>query len=85
MSRLLFTLWDGGGNSPPVLSVAGALVERGHDVRVLADPSLRDAVLGSGARHLPWTTAPHRATPDPETVFVRDFEARTPLGAMARI
>ncbi|HET6831892.1 MAG TPA: glycosyltransferase [Solirubrobacterales bacterium] len=85
MIRLLFTLWDGGGNSPPVLSLAGALVERGHDIRVLADPSLREAVLGSGARHVPWTTAPHRATPDPETEFVRDFEARTPLGAMARI
>jgi MGT family glycosyltransferase len=85
MSRLLLTLWDGGGNSPPVLSVAGALVDRGHDVRVLADSSLREAVLGSGARHVAWTVAPHRATPDPETEFVRDFEARTPLGASARI
>jgi UDP:flavonoid glycosyltransferase YjiC (YdhE family) len=85
MSRLLFTLWDGGGNSPPVLSVAGALVERGHDVRVLADPSLRGAVAGSGARHVPWTTAPQRASSDPSTEFIRDFEARTPLGASARI
>ena len=25
MSRLLFTLWDGGGNVPPVVSLAGAL------------------------------------------------------------
>jgi len=85
MSRLLFTLWDGGGNSPPVLSVAGALVERGHDVRVLADPSLCEAVAGSGARHVPWTTAPQRVSADPSTEFVRDFEARTPLGASARI
>jgi hypothetical protein len=85
MSRLLFTLWDGGGNSPPVLSVAAALVDRGHDVRVLADPSLREAIAGSGARHVPWTTAPQRASADPSTEFVRDFEARTPLGASARI
>lgn len=85
MSRILFTLWDGGGNSPPVLSVAGALVDRGHDVRVLADPSLRDAVVRSGAQHLPWTTAPQRDSGDPSTEFVRDFEARTPLGATARL
>jgi len=85
VSRLLFTLWDGGGNSPPVLSLAGALVDRGHDVRVLADRSLGAAVAGSGARHLPWTTAPQRASSDPSTEFVRDFEPRTPLGASARL
>ena len=85
MSRILFTLWDGGGNSPPVLSVAGALAGRGHDVRVLADASLRDAVERSGARHVPWTTAPQRASADPSTEFVRDSEARTPLGATARL
>jgi MGT family glycosyltransferase len=85
VSRILFTLWDGGGNSPPVLSVAGALVGRGHDVRVLADRSLREAVGRSGARHLPWSSAPQRETSDPETEFIRDFEARTPLGATARL
>jgi UDP:flavonoid glycosyltransferase YjiC (YdhE family) len=85
VSRILFTLWDGGGNSPPVLSVAGALLERGHDVRVLADRSLRDAVERSGARHVAWTTAPQRDSADPATEFVRDSEARTPLGATARL
>lgn len=85
MSRLLFTLWDGGGNVPPVLSVAGALAGRGHDVRVLSDPSLRDAVAASGALHVPWRTAPARESPAPETEFVRDFEPRTPFGASARI
>ena len=48
MSRILITLWDGGGNSPPVLSVARALVDRGHDVRVLADQSLGNAVGARG-------------------------------------
>ena len=85
MSRILFTLWDGGGNSPPVLSVAGGLVDQGHDVRVLADPSLRSAVVRSGARHLPWATAPQRESEDPDTEFVRDYEARTPLGGPARL
>jgi len=85
VSRLLFTLWDGGGNSPPVLSVVAALVDRGHDVRVLADRSLGDAVVASGAEHVPWSIAPQRDSADPETEFVRDYEARTPLGAVARL
>jgi len=85
MSRFLFSLWDGGGNSPPVLSVAAALVRRGHDVRVMADPVLRDEVLAAGARHLSWETAPQRSSPDISTEFVRDFEARTPMGATARL
>ncbi|MBK5231967.1 MAG: glycosyltransferase family 1 protein [Thermoleophilia bacterium] len=85
MSRFLFTLWDGGGNSPPVLSVAAALARRGHDVRVMADPTLREDVLATGARHLPWATAPQRSSRDASTEFVRDFEARTPMGATARL
>lgn len=85
MSRLLFTLWDGGGNAPPVLGLAGTLASRGHEVTVLADDSLGAAVTGSGARHLAWTRAPQRATPDPETEFIRDFEPGTPFGASARV
>ena len=85
MSAFLFTLWDGGGNAPPVLSVAAALVARGHDVRVIADPVLRGDVLATGARHTPWTTAPQRRERTLETDFLRDFEARTPMGATARL
>ncbi|MCB0867946.1 MAG: glycosyltransferase family 1 protein [Solirubrobacterales bacterium] len=85
MSRLLFTLWDGGGNVPPVLGLAGDLASRNHEVFVLADESLGEAVSRSGARHVPWTTAPQRASSDPATEFVRDFEPRTPFGATARI
>jgi MGT family glycosyltransferase len=84
MSRLLFTLWDGGGNSPPVLSVVRALVDRGHDVRVLADPVLAEDVLATGARHLTWTTAPQR-TSRTEPEIIRDYEARTPLGETSRL
>ncbi len=85
MSRLLFTLWDGGGNVPPVISLAGALAARGHEVSMLADQSLGETVTASGVRYLPWTTAPQRTGPDPSTEFVRDFEPRTPFGASARV
>jgi len=48
MTDYLFALWDGGGAVPPVLSIASALAQRGHDVRVLADPVLRDEVEAAG-------------------------------------
>ncbi|XVQ89923.1 hypothetical protein ACQP2K_21655 [Microbispora siamensis] len=40
--NFLFATWSGGGAVPPVLSIARALRERGHDVRVLADRSLHE-------------------------------------------
>lgn len=83
--RCLITLWEGGGNVPPVLSVAAALAARGHDVRVLSDPVHTDSVEGIGARHVSWTEAPHRSDRSIDSEFVRDFEARTPLGANARM
>ena len=83
MASYLFTLLDGGGAVPPALSVAGALARNGHDVRVLGDPVLRAEVEAAGARHVDWTTAPRRYDRDKESDLVRDYQARTPLGAMA--
>ncbi len=84
--RFLFTAWDGGGALPPLLSMAHGLLARGHDVRVLGDPVLEDEIVNAGAVFRPWTTAPHRTSrADPSTEVVRDWEARTPLGAFARM
>jgi MGT family glycosyltransferase len=84
MSNYLFALIDGGGAVPPALSVAGALVRNGHEVRVLGDPVLRPEVEAVGARHIDWTAAPRRHERGKEADFVADWQARTPLGAMAR-
>jgi MGT family glycosyltransferase len=81
MTNFLFTLWDGGGASPPVLEVAGALVKRGHDVRVIADPVLADEVADAGARHVHWKRAPHRTVRTPESDLVKDWTFKTPIGA----
>ncbi|MEV0587441.1 glycosyltransferase [Nonomuraea sp. NPDC050310] len=81
----LFATWAGGGAVPPVLSIARALRERGHTVRVLADASLRDEVVAGGLEHVPWTTAPQGDASDPAKDVIKDFEARTPLGAFARL
>ncbi len=81
----LFAAWDGGGAVPPLLSMAGALAARGHEVRVLGDPVLEAEIALTGAEFRPWTTAPHRTTrEDPSTELIRDWEAKTPLGGFAR-
>lgn len=36
--RILIATGDGGGNIPPISALAGILVKRGHEVRVLAGP-----------------------------------------------
>ena len=85
MSTFLFTAWDGGGAVPPTLSLARALVERGHDVRVLGDPVLVPEIAATGAEPVTWTRAPHRTERTAESDLFKDWEARTPFGAFARI
>jgi MGT family glycosyltransferase len=80
--RFLFVLWEGGGNVPIQLGLAQALVERGHDVRVLTEDSLIADVAATGCRFEPFVEAPNRATRDED--LVGDSHARTPLGAFAR-
>jgi len=80
----LLTLWDGGGAVPPPLAIARALLARGHRVRVIADAALADEVTATGAEHRPWVTGPQRTDPSPLASVVREWEARTPLGAFAR-
>jgi MGT family glycosyltransferase len=75
MTKILMTTWDGAGTTPPLMSVASALVARGHEVRVLADPVLRSDVEATGAEHVSWTRAPHRRSTDLDSHFVRDWEA----------
>jgi MGT family glycosyltransferase len=78
VADLLMATWDGAGTTPPLMSVAGALVERGHRLRVLADPILRPDVEAAGAEHVSWSTAPHRIRPGRDGDFVRDWEAADP-------
>jgi UDP:flavonoid glycosyltransferase YjiC (YdhE family) len=84
MSRHLFLLWDGGGNVPPQLGIVSRLVGRGHEVRVLGEPSLERDVTATGASFVSLDRAPHRYDRSPESDFVRDWEARTPIGEFAR-
>lgn len=78
----LFVTWEGGGNVPPVLGTARRLVERGHNVRVLTEPCLREAVAALGARFVPFSRYFDRE--DCTRDIMGDWEARTPIGALRR-
>lgn len=84
MSReFLFVLWAGGGNVPPQLSIARRLVARGHRVRMLAPAVLRDSIQAAGIVFEPYGETPEHDESDPNRSIVRDFEARSKLGAVA--
>ena len=83
--KFLFALWDGGGAVPPELGVARRLIARGHDVRVIADPTLRDQSFAIGAGFTPWNAAPHRTTGAATEDLVKDWELRNPISMLARI
>src|SRR5690606_2512678 len=72
----LFVTWEGGGNVPPVLGVARRLAAGGHDVTVLTEPCLQDAVEAIGARFVPFTR--HFVRQDAAVPLLNDFEARDP-------
>jgi UDP:flavonoid glycosyltransferase YjiC (YdhE family) len=84
MSReFLFVLWAGGGNVPPQLTLAKRLVARGHRVRMLAPAVLRESIEAAGIEFEPYHEIPEHDESVPETSLVRDFEARSKLGAAA--
>jgi MGT family glycosyltransferase len=83
--RYLFAIIDGGGTVPADTSVIRALVERGHDVRVLADRVLAPDIETTGAEHVVWDRAPQRANLDPQSVIMKDWDTKTPFAAFARV
>ena len=82
--RYLFAITDGGGTVPADTSVMRALVERGHDVRVLADSVLAPDIATTGAEHVPWERAPQRPDLDPQSMLIQDWDASTPFEAFGR-
>src|SRR5262245_30119048 len=77
--RYLLVTWDGGGNVPPELAVCRKLIDRGHSVRVLGDPTMESDARAAGCEFSRWTTAPHRTTRDRSGDVVRDYEWKNPL------
>ena len=75
MSNYLIVTWDGAGNLVPTLGIARALVERGHDVRVLGHETVAERCGDVGTRFVPLSQrAGWDAMDDPD-----DFEAEVRL------
>ena len=82
--RILTVCWEGGGNVPPTLTAVRALADRGHDVRLIADDTMRAEAIEAGARFLPWKRAPNRPDRAPESCYVRDWETTDPVAGFQR-
>src|SRR4051794_19977522 len=86
-ARFLLAAIDAGGNAPPALAVAAELIRRGHDVHVLADPTLEPSALAAGCEFTQWTSAPHFDTLADQTAAVQAAEHGNPrqrLRALSR-
>jgi MGT family glycosyltransferase len=61
------------------------LVARGHEVRVLAPRVLEERIVAAGCQFVPYSRAPEHESASPEHDLLRDWTARTPLGAAASV
>jgi MGT family glycosyltransferase len=75
--RFLLATIDGGGTIPPEVGLARRLVERGHSVLVLADPTVEQEALAAGCTFTPWRTAPHFRTIEEQTALMWEVERRS--------
>jgi MGT family glycosyltransferase len=79
--RIFQTLIAFSGNAPPQLAVTRELVDRGHEVRVLAHRATRERVQRTGAEFVEFRrTFPDMDITRRETDTLRDWEPRTPVG-----
>src|SRR5918997_1183617 len=81
--RFLLAIMDGGGTVPPALGVAAELVRRGHEVLVLADPTVEAGAQSAGCKFTSWRTAPHFDTVAEQTKLIAAMESRSPWGQFA--
>ena len=80
--RFLLVTWEGGGVIPPELGLARRLIARGHQVHVLADPTITEEAEAAGCAFTPWTTAPHCTSRAPDGAIIKDWQFRNPLSMM---
>jgi UDP:flavonoid glycosyltransferase YjiC (YdhE family) len=66
-------------------ALAARLIERGHGVRVVGPRCRRESYASLGARFEAYQHAPEHDAGTPETDIIRDWEARTPMGAFGRL
>jgi MGT family glycosyltransferase len=84
--RIFQTLLAFSGNAPPQLALTHRLIQRGHEVRVLAHEAARERVQRTGAEFVAFKHAyPALDMTRPETDPLHDWDVRTRLGAGLRV
>lgn len=84
IQRYLFAMWESGGALPPQLGLCRQLIRRGHEVRVIGDPTIEPSARAEGCAFTPWTRAPSRTSLDPSQDPMKDWEARNPMEMLRR-
>jgi UDP:flavonoid glycosyltransferase YjiC (YdhE family) len=79
MARFLFATWEAGGQVQPLMLVARAMTERGHDVLVMSDACNSADAAAYGLPFRAWSRAPSRPDKSPATDPLRDWEHGSPL------
>ena len=80
--RVLLCMWEGGGTVPPEIGLGARLVERGHTVHVLGDPTIESEAVAAGCTFHSWVEAPYCTARSPEAALVRDWEYKNPMKAL---
>jgi MGT family glycosyltransferase len=80
-SDFLLITWQGGGNLPPELGLARRLIQAGHRVRVLSEPSVEADAKAVGCQFTSWPTAPAMNPIDRELAAFKDWNLRGRLAA----
>ena len=83
--KILVAGWDSGGGVEAVQTVVRRAVARGHQVRVLGTEGLRSRFEPGGAGFRVYRYAPDNDLRQRDTDLLKEWEARTPLGAFARV
>jgi MGT family glycosyltransferase len=84
--RIFQTLLAFSGNAPPQLALTHRLIQRGHEVRVLAHEAARERVQRTGAELVAFKHAyPTLDMTRPETDPLHDWDVRTRFGSGLRV
>jgi hypothetical protein len=83
--QILVAGWDSGGGVEAVQTGVQRAVGRGQQVRVLGTEGLRSRFEPAGAGFRVCRYAPDNDTRQRETNLLKEWEARTPPGAYARV